>query len=191
MPSKRRTNQCVVFDEDTGRRCRKSGQGDPSMCKRHRDDLQIPSPLGQVFDAVIHGRSPSPNAVADAMFGVVEGFLGRKLTADERARATSVGGGVFTGSGSRSSRSSSESSDAHRAQEAEARARASEIGRARRTLGFGARDQITPEILKARYRELARKWHPDRYVGDPAKQKAATSRMAEINAAMEILQKPV
>lgn len=42
---------------------------------------------------------------------------------------------------------------------------------------------ITPEALKQRYRELAKKWHPDVNPGD----KQAEERMKTLNAAVEIL----
>jgi hypothetical protein len=55
--------------------------------------------------------------------------------------------------------------------------------KARQVMGFGPRDLITKDILKARYRKLAKKHHPD-LGGSPA-------RMREINDANEILEKAI
>lgn len=202
MPSKsRRTNRCTIYDDGDGKRCRRSGRGDPAMCEMHRDEIGVPSAFGQVIDAILHGRAPSKNAVHDAAFDVAEAFMGRRLTPEERARARAMGGtfggGPSPSSGSRSSSdsgdsdASSSSRDEARQREAAEREIAKKIGAARRTLGFSAKEPITPEILKAKHRTLVRKWHPDQYARDPAKYKAATSRMAEINAAVEVLTKPL
>lgn len=56
---------------------------------------------------------------------------------------------------------------------------------ARQVLGFGPTDTITLETVRARHRELAKKWHPDRFANDPSKQKIATTRMMEINNAVD------
>lgn len=48
----------------------------------------------------------------------------------------------------------------------------------------------SPEVIKAAYRQLAIKYHPDRQSGDKARQ-VAEERMKAINAAYEILSDPV
>lgn len=48
---------------------------------------------------------------------------------------------------------------------------------------MGLKKNFTPEQFKARYRELARKWHPDVNGGDPA----AVVRMSQINHAKSVL----
>lgn len=53
------------------------------------------------------------------------------------------------------------------------------IAKARATLGFGPREIITPEILKARHRELVKRHHPDRG--------GSLERMQEINAAVDTI----
>jgi hypothetical protein len=57
--------------------------------------------------------------------------------------------------------------------------------RARAVLGLplGA----SPDQLRARHRELVKKWHPDRFANDPAGQEEATTRMRAINAAYQLL----
>lgn len=50
---------------------------------------------------------------------------------------------------------------------------------ARATLGFGPRDAITKEILKARHRELAKRHHPDRG--------GSLERMKIINSAVDLI----
>ncbi len=47
------------------------------------------------------------------------------------------------------------------------------------------------EVLKRRWRELAREHHPDRAVDDPPEQQRLTTRMARINSAYDLLRDPV
>jgi hypothetical protein len=63
-----------------------------------------------------------------------------------------------------------------------------QLAHARATLGIDPRTPITVDLLRARHRELAKKFHPDRHAGQPAKQKAATAKMQEINAAKDTLE---
>lgn len=72
--------------------------------------------------------------------------------------------------------------EAQRQQNREARAKAGEISRARRVLGFTAKEPVTREQVKARQRELARKHHPDRG--------GSVERMQQINWAVDILLRP-
>src|SRR5215510_15614532 len=51
---------------------------------------------------------------------------------------------------------------------------------------LGVGDAATPDEIKKRYRELAKKYHPDRTGGDKAKE----HRFKEINAAYEVLSDP-
>lgn len=160
----------------------------------HREKIGAPSPIGQVFEAVLGGRAPSPNAVADAVFQFAEGMFGIKLSPEERARAAAAGGAAWDEARARSSsRSSSPGSEPppSGASSAPGGPTKQEIRDARAMLGFSASEPLTPEIVKQRYRELAKKWHPDRFMSDARKHKVATIRMGEINAAMEILSKSV
>lgn len=69
-----------------------------------------------------------------------------------------------------------------RHQNAQARERASQVSKARRILGYSAKEPLTTDQVKQRHRELARKHHPDRG--------GSLERMQDINWAVDILLKP-
>jgi len=46
---------------------------------------------------------------------------------------------------------------------------------------------VTEPDLRRRYRELAKRWHPDRYAADPTGQAEAAQRMRDINDAYRLL----
>ena len=77
--------------------------------------------------------------------------------------------------------------EAEKQQHASARVKAGEVSRARRILGYTAKEPIAHDQLKARFRQLARKWHPDVCKQD---KHVAEARMREINWAMDILSQP-
>ncbi len=52
---------------------------------------------------------------------------------------------------------------------------------------LGVSRDATEEEIKAAYRALARKYHPDHYAGDPAGARAAEEKMKEINEAYDML----
>jgi len=52
---------------------------------------------------------------------------------------------------------------------------------------LGVTPGAPPEDVTAAYRELAKRWHPDRMDGDSARTAEAERRMSEINAAYEAL----
>lgn len=60
------------------------------------------------------------------------------------------------------------------------------IAGAYKALGFKLRDTPTPQEVKDRYRELARRHHPDKHRA-PAAAARATERMAKVNPAYELL----
>ncbi len=60
--------------------------------------------------------------------------------------------------------------------------------KARQVLGFSPTDAITSDVLRAKKRELAKKFHPDRFATDPGKQKAAAAKMSQINDAVDVLE---
>jgi DnaJ domain len=45
----------------------------------------------------------------------------------------------------------------------------------------------SPVLLRKRYKELVRRWHPDRFASDPRGQAEAAVRMREINAAYHLI----
>lgn len=51
--------------------------------------------------------------------------------------------------------------------------------------------ELTPPVtephLRKHYRELVRRWHPDRYASDPTGQAEAAQRMREINEAYRLV----
>lgn len=62
-----------------------------------------------------------------------------------------------------------------------------ELARAMRTLGYKKTDMPQPLEIKDRYRDLARRHHPDHFINQPHKAKVATERMQRINQAYELL----
>lgn len=54
---------------------------------------------------------------------------------------------------------------------------------------LGVARDATPDAIKAAYRELVAKYHPDRHQGNPLEELAA-AKLAEINRAYEILSDP-
>ena len=52
---------------------------------------------------------------------------------------------------------------------------------------LGLRRGCTPEELKATYRQLVKRWHPDRYSADPTGQAEASARLREINGALRLV----
>lgn len=195
-PRPRRPERCVILED--GRQCRRNGTGKPALCARHAEvyrQMPASSPIAQIFDAVWNGRRPAKQTIAEAARQVAEKIIGRPLTDAEFQSYQGGGFHVFEAevrsgpASSSSSRSSGSSGSRWGAPDPDARAKeqaelekARRIGRARRTLGFTAKESITPEQLKERYRKLARKHHPDRG--------GSVERMQEINAAMEILSQP-
>jgi hypothetical protein len=61
-----------------------------------------------------------------------------------------------------------------------------EVERAYATLGLAP--GASPDEIKARYKALVRKWHPDRYESDPAGQAEAAQQMRTINHAYQVLE---
>jgi hypothetical protein len=59
------------------------------------------------------------------------------------------------------------------------------LDRAHATLGL--RRGCTQAELKRTYRDLVRRWHPDRHAGDPAGQAEATVKLREINGAFRMV----
>jgi len=52
---------------------------------------------------------------------------------------------------------------------------------------LGLQPGCSPEDLRATYRKLVKRWHPDRFTADPAGQAEATARLREINGALRIV----
>jgi curved DNA-binding protein CbpA len=52
---------------------------------------------------------------------------------------------------------------------------------------LGVKPGISSGELKAAHRDLAKVWHPDRFVHDPRLQEKAQEKLKEINEAYELL----
>jgi hypothetical protein len=52
---------------------------------------------------------------------------------------------------------------------------------------LGLERGCAPDHLKATYRRLVKRWHPDRFAADPAGQAEAGARLREINGAFRIV----
>jgi len=52
---------------------------------------------------------------------------------------------------------------------------------------LGVRRGCSQAELKRTYRQLVRRWHPDRFAGDPAGQAAATAQLRDINDAFRMI----
>jgi DnaJ-like protein len=52
---------------------------------------------------------------------------------------------------------------------------------------LGLEKGCAPHHLKATYRRLVKRWHPDRFAADPAGQAEASARLREINGAFRIV----
>ncbi len=195
--------QCVF--KEGGRRCVRNGAGNPALCGPHRivaaDAAQQAQPrvstafqqISDLFDDFLAGRPFDRQKVGD-------------LAAHAINEAAWRMGGSYTGyhppivdesqihdtdpNGYRDTRRArprpppgyrwhdeepSETVDAAQLDLDRAKARA--------TLGFGPRDVLTRDILKNRFRALAKKHHPDRG--------GSLERMKEISAANDILEKAI
>jgi hypothetical protein len=52
---------------------------------------------------------------------------------------------------------------------------------------IGLRPGTSGRVLKSHYKRLVKKWHPDRWTGDPVGQAEAAQRMRQINEAYALL----
>lgn len=193
MPS-RRADQCSYYEEVDGRRrrCRRNGTGNPPICQKHTEELdqREGNPIADVLSSLLQGKRPAQRDVENAVRSTMEGLFGKRMTEAEladllaRARAAARGQTPDPWAGSRGSPSgpSSDARSQARDRERAEADKAREISWARRTLGFTAREPLDGDVIKKRFRELARKHHPD--VGGDVR------KMADINRAVEILSGP-
>lgn len=191
MPKSHRLSQCVY--KEGGRRCMRSGDGEPPLCRAHKIAASEQARQAQSAAA----RTPRA-AVGDL---INDFFTGRPWSVDRVARAVSEVdwslGGVFGGGFSPDIDTGAERDDGrfvppdnfrppprwHREQAPPPpppKSNAAEIHAARRELGFGPSDQLTEELIKDRKRQLARKFHSDLRGGSDEK-------MKRVNAAADTL----
>ncbi len=188
MPSRR--ERCVY--KEGGRRCPRDGSGNPSLCNPHR--------IAFVEEARKADPSPRPTRrAADAVTGIIDDFIsGRpfdptKVQSAINDFAWGMGGGYGAYHPDLEPQQASPGFDPgpefHPPPNWGQRERQpppppedpAVMVEARRVLGFGPREPITKEILRARHRDLAKRHHPDRG--------GSLKRMQEINSAVDVLSK--
>lgn len=152
------------------------------MAEHGRAAAAAPSHISELLTDVLNGRRPTKEQVARAF----EDLMGGGVPVDRLppnlrefwdAMNASAGQQAHTGT--------KKSAGARDSREPDRTSQPSEKAVARQVLGFGPSEVITPEALRQRHRELAKRWHPDRQ--PEAKREAATRKMQEINAAMDVL----
>lgn len=176
--------------EEDGRRCGKPASGNPPLCPPHaailRATAEMPyNPINAVVDDIKNGRSVNVGDVVAAaadLFSTM--FAGRSPYA----------GGASSGAGPIPPRPPPPPNSGHRSAwdpfgawqqqrqsspppppPSDSMARTA----ARKTFQWPATKVFTADELKARYRELAKKHHPDRG--------GSAQKMAQVNDAMDVL----
>lgn len=172
-------DQCAY--KEGRRRCRRNGTGNPPLCAAHRTvivDAAASAGAGGVQQALhelmSNGRV-SKKTLERALGDVLAGF------------GIGVGGATFTPPAGMNLppnwRERMHTAPPPPPIDLAAERRKRAVAEARRTLGFGPGEVVTEEAIKARKRELAKRYHPDRG-GDP-------SQMARVNDAADVLLKAV
>lgn len=177
-----RRPRCVY--REGPKQCPRNGTGNPILCKPHRQLMMSEmrterSPLADLFRKFATGKPVS----RDDLFNAGEQIFGKKLDPS-----------MFDFDGMSGAEVQEKVAETIR-QQAKARgakapprppprkitAKEQEILKAKRVLGFdGVLLLLNADIIKARHRELAKKFHPDRPGG-------STAKMQEVNAAVDVL----
>ncbi len=185
--------------QDGRGQCRRKGTGEDSLCAQHRAwSPGLGTQLGSIVDQLLAGERPTEAQIDQMIAGVAGKIMGRPMTVDD-VRGVRSQFGASSGPSADLPQQDWYREAYLRAQQAAQQARArmdpeaqraahekrqrlQQITIARATMGFTPKEPITKEMLKDRYRELARKLHPDLNGGshDP---------MTKLNAAMEVLSK--
>ena len=182
-----------AFREDE-RQCRRNGEGNPPLCQAHALVVEqaTASPLRDVVDRIRTGRRVSSEDLIGAVTELAFGMFGHGVPpVDPRIVAAQA-------------RRAAQARAAAAAMRARAAAQADppptpppakpdpngtdpRVLSARRTMGFdNVYLHITVDEVKARRRELARKYHPD-HAHDDRDRAFRTQQMAHINAAADLL----
>lgn len=205
QPQRRqRASQQCSFRGENGR-CRRN-QVVGGLCGLHASAASSPDihPLASIINDLLNGSPIESSTLEDIAARAVSSVVGRPVTAAELREQIKNGGieidweearvkasDAYSRVSSRvyPSRLSPEDRarrDAERQQQKQrdqqTRKKASDISKARRILGFTAKEPVTRQMVKDRQRELARKHHPDRG--------GNVSRMQDINWAVDILTGP-
>ncbi len=164
---------------ERGRRCPRDGTGNPPLCAAHQIAFQEAArprrPTEVIAEAVVNFMQGEPvNAAAtihafDALFGqgIGAGYHPDLGPGGHRVPGASNAPGWWTTP--REPPVDPRVAEAHRAQ-LDARA----------VLGFAPRETLTPELVKAARRKMAKRYHSDRTGGSDA-------RMQIINNAADVL----
>lgn len=172
---------------ESGRRCRRSGTGDPAICNAHRVAF---------MEASRRGAKPrGARAVGDGVYDLFERLMtGKKVTQkvareafkDARDIINEFAQGESNGYAAYAEQLRQRINNARQRVDPEAAARAARAAQkkraeamARQVLGFAPQDPLTAEIINRRRRELARRHHPDHGGSD--------AKMKEINGAVDVL----
>lgn len=176
MP-KRRAQRCV-FTEG-GRRCPFDGTGSPSLCGPHLITMQAAAkpktPLdiaAEAFENLLNGRPIN----ARETLGAAEAFFGGFSSIPHPASWQDHLRNRMRGSADKPLESQAPPPPR---QPTDDEVRAAAAAKARRVLGFPPAMKLTLPVVKARRRELAKKYHPD-VTGGSAKKMALVNDSADV-----------
>lgn len=196
-PRKRAAPRCQYVE--AGRKCGRAGTGTPRLCPRHRevveDAARANAPhappgvnLGNAIRDFMDGKRASSSTVAGAVTDLFQMFSGFVKAGTQVPRATGIPplGPMgpfrpFSPFRPFEDQPPPPPRPPHRNPAGEL---AAERLRARQVMGFPATGHLTAEILKKRFRELAKKHHPDRPGG-------SATRMQAVNHANDVLSEAI
>lgn len=183
----------------------RNGTGSPALCRAHRlvakDAAQQAPPrvstafqhVQELFDDFVAGRRVDAQKIGDIAAQAINEFawsMGGGFTGfhppivNEADIRDAEPGGPGPGYRQRQRRARPSFFDEGAPFDPEAAQKERDRTRARQILGFGPQEAITREILKQRFRTLAKKHHPDRKGG-------SLERMKEVSWANDVLEKAI
>lgn len=183
-----------AYRED-GRACRRNGSGNPPLCSAHRLVLeqaqrQPGAGIRDVVDRLRAGQRVTGDDLVGAAAEVIFGMFGAQRAPDleavraaaaerirqARARAAAMRGGADPGPQPTPTPAKLDPNGAD-----------PKVASARRTLGFdNVYLHLTADDVKAKRRELARRYHPD-FSKDDRDRAYRNQQMTAINAAADLL----
>jgi hypothetical protein len=200
VPAKPRAKRCAY--KENGRRCPFDGEGEPPLCKAHRvslAEMARPKPPGRVLLESLGDLLQGKPINREATLGAAEDFLnqwagnlGSQYRPDifDGASENTVHQRAQSGTGRpwwwNIAHATEQPPNGHARPQSppEAdliRARLA----ARQVMGFTHNEPLDAGKIKARHRELVRKYHPDRH---PDRQREMDKKMSAINAARDVLE---
>lgn len=172
-----------------GRRCVREGAGNPVLCRACREDLlrelaAQQNPAADVIHRMANGERVPTGDIIAGLFGLAGAFLrGEPIGQQQQPRPNGTGiPGVHFPWDTGAPAPGFNNPPPPRPPPPDPRVAAKKKLEleARKAFGFSPTEPLTPDVIKKRYRELARKHHPDRKGG-------SAERMKTINTAYEIL----